>query len=125
MKLVYVSHPYTGNEKRNVKSARQYCRWLKMQHQDWIIINPLDNNKFMHKCNYEHQDYMQVDLTIIERCCDIVVMCDDWKSSVGCMQEYAKAREVGCEIYYCKANSYFEREFIMNQNYSLVKVERI
>lgn len=121
MKFVYVSHPYTGDEKENVKSARKYCRWIKANNPDWIIFNPLDNNKFMHKCDYEHDDYMDIDLAIIKELCDIVVMCGNWKSSIGCTKELAMARAMGKEIYFCDRMNYYERKEILNNSYSMVQ----
>lgn len=109
MKFVYVSHPYTGDEKQNVKSARKYCRYLKATHPDWIIFNPLDNNKFMHKCDYEHKDYMEIDLEIIDKVCDIIVMCGEWQSSIGCTEEITRAKKAGLEIYYCKRVKLFTK----------------
>ena len=43
MKIVYLSHPYTGNESINKGDAREMCAELKEEHPDWCIVNPLDN----------------------------------------------------------------------------------
>ena len=107
LKFVYVSHPYTGNGKHNMKMARKYCRFLKEENPDWCIINPLDNNRYMHKCDYQHEDYMDIDLSILEKC-DAIVMCGEWESSRGCSQEYRHASYIhGMEIYMCKLNTGF------------------
>ena len=97
MKLVYVSHPYTGDEKKNVKSARKYCRKLREQHPDWVIFNPLDNFKFAHGSGCTYDDYMRMDTEILGRC-DIVVFCGKWRKSKGCMAEYREAEKLGLKI---------------------------
>ncbi len=108
MKIVYVSHPYTGNEKHNVKMARKYCRVLKSDNPDWCIFNPLDNNKYMYKCNYQYDDYMNIDLAILSKC-DAIVMCGEWENSRGCREEFRYATDVpDMEIYKCRSTVDYE-----------------
>ena len=81
-----------------MKMAREYCRWLKWQNPDWCIINPLDNNRYMHKCDYQHDDYMDIDLSILEKC-DAIVMCGEWENSVGCTELWQQLKDMDNRAY--------------------------
>lgn len=100
MQLVYVSHPYTGNESENVLKMREYCRRIKNQHPFWVLINPLDNHTYAHE-RYSYNDFMAMDLELIKRC-DIVVFCGEWEHSKGCQAEYKQAKESKKIIYFEK-----------------------
>lgn len=97
MKFVYVSHPYIGDEKKNVKKVREYCRKLKKEHPGWCLFNPLDNMKFAHGCGLSHDEFMEMDMEVLKRC-DAVVFCGNWKKSKGCRLEYEEAKKLGLKI---------------------------
>lgn len=97
MKFVYVSHPYSNDEKKNVKTARKYCQKLMELHPDWVIFNPLDNFKFAQGTGCTYDDFMRWDMEILKRC-DIVVFCGKWQKSKGCSAEYKVAKELGMKI---------------------------
>lgn len=103
MKLVYISHPYTGDEVKNIESAREYCRKIKRQYPHWALFNPLDNHKYAHNEPYKHDDYMAMDIEILKRC-DIVIFCGNWERSKGCMAEYKEAKRLKKEIYFERVN---------------------
>ena len=54
MKLVYVSHPFTGNEVENRQDARALCSDLKEEHKEWCLINPRDNFMWTQNIKLSH-----------------------------------------------------------------------
>ena len=98
MKLVYMSHPYTGNEKENVQKMREYCLRVKYQHPEWVLINPLDNHTYAHE-KYSYDEFMKMDMELLARC-EIIVFCGDWEHSKGCMKEYKEAKRLNKDIYF-------------------------
>ena len=102
MKLVYISHPYTGNEAENVLKMRECCRKIKNQHKDWALFNPLDNHIYAHN-RYSYQDFIDMDMAILSKC-DIAVFCGEWEHSKGCMKEYNEAKRLGLKVYFVNGN---------------------
>lgn len=96
MKVVYVAGPYSADTEYGVKlniakaeaaaikiwqtgSAAAICPHLNTAHWGGILT---------------HQEFIQGDLEIINRC-DAVLMLDGWKSSKGAVQEFKHAKFTG------------------------------
>ena len=103
MKLVYISHPYTGDEIKNRVETREMCKQIQHQHKDWCLYCPLDNHIFAEQAGYEYSRFIEWDLFMLAKC-DIAVFCGDWERSKGCMAEYKEAKRLKKEIYFERVN---------------------
>lgn len=99
MKLVYVSHPFTGNETENLQDARAMCSDLKEEHKEWSLINPLDNFMWTQNIKLSHGEILAMCLEILQAC-DSIYLCHGWERSSGCLEEKKLAEEMGIEILY-------------------------
>ncbi|MBR0294142.1 MAG: DUF4406 domain-containing protein [Acidaminococcaceae bacterium] len=99
MKLVYISHPFTGNETENRQDARALCSDLKEEHKDWCLINPLDNFYFTQMVKITYEEIMAMCMEILQAC-DAIYLCLGWEKSRGCCAEKKIAEELGMEIFY-------------------------
>lgn len=99
MKLVYLSHPFTGNENENRTDARFTCSDLKEKHKEWCLINPLDNFMWTQNIKLSHREILNMCLEIL-KACDSIYLCHGWERSIGCQEEKKLAEEMGMEIIY-------------------------
>ena len=99
MKLVYVSHPFTGNETGNRQDARAMCSDLKEEHKEWSLVNPLDNFMWTQDIKLSHREILNMCLEIL-KACDSIYLCHGWERSIGCREEKKLAEEMGMEILY-------------------------
>lgn len=99
MKLVYISHPFTGNEVKNLQDARAMCSDLKEEHKEWSLINPLDNFMWTQNIKLSHREILNMCLEIL-KACDSIYLCHGWERSIGCREEKKLAEEMGMEILY-------------------------
>ena len=99
MKLVYISHPFTGNETENRQDAIALCSDLKEEHKDWCLINPLDNFYFTQMVKITYEEIMAMCMEILQAC-DAIYLCLGWEKSRGCCAEKKIAEELGMEIFY-------------------------
>lgn len=96
--MIYLSHPYTGNEKQNIEDAENIAVELAKKHKNIVFINPI---AVMRNEALAGSDY----LTILEKClilldnCIGVIFCDGWQNSKGCMCEYGYAKAKGLLLY--------------------------
>ena len=101
MKLVYISHPYTGNERFNREQTRLMCNQIQHQHKDWCLYCPLDNHIFAEEAGYSYKQFIEWDLFTLSKC-DIAVFCGEWEKSNGCKAEYKEAKRLGLKVYFQK-----------------------
>lgn len=98
MFTVYLSHPFTGDEKQNRKEIRIIARAIANFNSDIVVINPLDNFKYMVKTEMSYDDIMQHAIELMRRS-DALVLTGEWTGSKGCLQEYTEAKESGMLIF--------------------------
>ena len=91
MKVVYFSHPFTGDEKENKKRARNHCRDLARIFTNVLFINPLDVFQYLDTGQWSYEQ-------IMEKCLKLMLMCDavllgpKLETSEGCRLEYITAK---------------------------------
>lgn len=91
--LIYVAHPYGGNEE-NIRRAEECLRKLKKMYPYQTLFSPLHNWDW-DSYDADHQAKpMQDCLTVLKKC-NAIVLCGVWRKSMGCMQEYAAACVLG------------------------------
>jgi hypothetical protein len=88
MRLVYLAHPYGGDEK-NVKDAEKMVKQLIKEHKDTVFLSPLQATGFYYK-DIPYMEGMHHCIELLSRC-DEVWLCDGWQDSRGCCMEYMAA----------------------------------
>ena len=89
MRKIFVSHPFTGNEKINRADAASIVSDLQQMHPDMQFFNPLEIFRTMEGLCDEHV-ILAACMNLI-RGCDAVLQCDGWEKSAGCRAEAAFA----------------------------------
>ena len=96
MKLIYLGHPYGGDEK-NVDDAKQMVKRLVKKFPETVFLSPLQATGFYYN-DIPYIQGMEHCLEMLSRC-DALWLCDGWQESKGCCMEYAAAKTAGKPIY--------------------------
>lgn len=86
MDMIYISHPYTGNEKENKKDAAQIMRKLGKKYPDVLFINPLAVMAHL-KDRISYEKVLAQCKALLAKC-DGLILSGNWKDSYGCTEEY-------------------------------------
>lgn len=128
MKLVYVAHPYGGDEK-NAQAVKQIIEDLTegnhpllanhtiitMHTPDGIpsiellqavYVSPIHQQGFMHE-GTPYLAGLQKCLELLRRC-DVLLLCGDWQNSKGCLAEFGFAAARKMPIVFENINNYYE-----------------
>lgn len=97
MEMVYISHPYTGNEEHNKEHAQAIRKSLQYDNPDDCYICPL--GMFGDEQDPEYCRTLARCMELESRC-DTVVFCAGWEESTGCRAEMALAIMLGLKIDY-------------------------
>lgn len=89
MRLIYLAHPYGGNEK-NVEDAKQTVKRLVQKFPGTAFLSPLQATGFYYN-DIPYIVGMNHCIELLSRC-DELWLCDGWQDSKGCCMEYAAAR---------------------------------
>lgn len=95
--MIYVAHPY-GGDKENVDRAAVCLGRLKEMHPYKTLFSPLHNWDW-DTYDPDHQTKPMQDCLMILKRCDAVILCGNWKKSMGCMQEYSAAYVLGIPVF--------------------------
>jgi hypothetical protein len=103
--ILYLSGPYSANEyssvAENIERARQFA--LLAWRAGWAAFCPhLNTAHFEDCCTLAHADWMDGDLTFIERMDpdrDAMLMLPYWSQSQGALQEREAALRRGIRVY--------------------------
>lgn len=95
--MIYVAHPYGGNEE-NVKKAAARLETLQEVYPHKTLFSPLHNWDWDTYDPKHQAKPMQDCLTVLKRC-DAIILCGDWHKSMGCMQEYSAAYVLGIPVF--------------------------
>lgn len=99
MKMIYVSHPYTGNEEANVEDAMKVTnRLAQATGGSYLFINPLAVFGDMGE-TLTYDQILDQCLELLDRC-DGVIFCDGWTMSRGCQAEMGKALQAKKSIWF-------------------------
>ena len=84
---VYISGPMEGVEDYlgNFREAEENL--LKLGH---VVVNPARLDIAVKGIRLSREDYLELDLKLLEWC-DAIVMLDGWQQSCGCNREYGYA----------------------------------
>ncbi len=98
MEVLYISHPYTGNEEENRKEARRITKILASLYPDTVFLSPLDAMRPVDGANIDYDDVLMQTLELMNRC-DGVIMTGYWTASKGCQSEISTAISSGKPVY--------------------------
>lgn len=87
--VVYISHPYHGNES-NKDKIESIVKRLQANHPNWLIVSPVHAFSVFYK-DIEYNKGLNMCLWLLEKC-DEMYVYGDWRNSIGC----------NAEIEYCK-----------------------
>ena len=96
--MIYISHPYTGNEEENLKDAERIATELAKKHPDGVFINPIATMRHEALAGSDYFTILQKDLILLDNC-KAVIFCEGWQQSKGCMCEYGYAKAKGLILY--------------------------
>ena len=94
---IYISGPITGVEPFIAFRMFSNAEW-KIQQLGHIAVNPLKIGFNLPK-DFTHQDYMDIDMVILEKM-DAILMLDGWEESRGCTREFGYASRTDLPIFY-------------------------
>lgn len=97
MKMMYISHPFTGSEEKNAKDAKHVKKTLQLTYPNICFVNPLD--EFGDNDKLDYCTALSLAMELLSRC-DGVIFCRNWEKSVGCRAEMAYAKKRDMEIRY-------------------------
>jgi hypothetical protein len=89
MKLIYLAHPYGGDE-NNVEDAKQMVKRLVKKFPETVFLSPLQATGFYYN-DIPYIQGMEHCLEMLSRC-DELLLCSDyqggsWQESKGCCME--------------------------------------
>lgn len=90
-KLVYVAHPYGGNES-NRKKIDVIMENLVLNDASHDYISPIHNFGYVYLTGDNYQRGLDICLSLLGQC-DILVLCPEWESSRGCKGEFEYAKK--------------------------------
>lgn len=91
-KKIYISGPITNNPDYKKQFSRKY-RELEDSGK-WTVLSPL-----MINAKLSWDDYMKIDLAMVE-VCDVIYMMKGWENSTGAKTELEYAKAHGLEVIY-------------------------
>lgn len=106
-KMYYVSHPFTGDEKKNRWEARLMTAALKQAYPENVFINPLDAIRYAENVpNWSYEEILSQCIDIMYKC-DGIILTGMWEKSRGCMAEKKAAEQEKMEIYVLNICNFF------------------
>lgn len=97
---VYISGPIEGKMDylNNFRKVEETLLGL-----GYVVVNPASLNKAVKGRGISMEDYLELDLKLLEWC-DSIVMLDGWEQSRGCNREYGYAVGTQKSIIHIKNN---------------------
>ena len=94
MKMIYISHPFTGDEANNRKKAQSITKTLAQNCKEVLFVNPLETLQALNDTGHTYEAVMEQAVELMSRC-DEVIFCNGWQESRGCNQELREAKHRG------------------------------
>ena len=80
---VYISHPYSNDKAMNIEHAEILAATLSRRYPHIMFFNPLNAMRHLEISHIPYEDCIKQCIYWMMRC-DIVILADNWKQSVGC-----------------------------------------
>lgn len=87
---IYISHPFSGNEKENMKKSEELAAELVKKFPCIAFFNPLSMFRYLDHTGLSYDDCMKHCMYWMFKC-DGVLMAPGWKKSTGCNAERREA----------------------------------
>lgn len=100
--IIYVCSPYSGDKKKNVKKAKQYCRYV-MRHGGIPLAPHLYFPRFISE-EIEREIALCMDMRLLQLCQELWVF--GIKISSGMRREICCAEELGIPVKYIREELY-------------------
>lgn len=94
MKLVYLSHPFSGDEASNRVRASRISARLAVERPELLILNPL---RCFEDYRFPYKEILELCYALLSRC-DEIWMCYGWENSIGCKRELHFAKNAGLGV---------------------------
>ena len=98
MDMIYISHPYTGDEENNKTSAERIAAEFAQKYPDVVFINPLNAMRHLKDTGIPYEAVLEQCKTLLTKC-DGIIMAGDWVRSRGCTEEYLYAKSLHMNIW--------------------------
>lgn len=95
--VIYVSHPYEGNEINRLK-VESIIHELIKKYPNNTFISPIHTFLFAYDF-YPYEQGLEMCFRLLDKC-DEMIVCGDWKSSRGCTAEVKYAEENGIPYHF-------------------------
>ena len=112
MKLIYISHPYSGDEVKNRKNATAIAAKLATLYPHIVFINPLNVMRHIPSTNLTYDDTIALCLGLLAKC-DGIIMTGEWQKSNGCITEHNFAVKRNIPMWYGEDN-FFDDDIMPN-----------
>ena len=96
--MIYISHPFSGNEAENKTKAHLIATKLAAKYPAVLFVNPLTAMKHAVAAKLPYGDILDQCIELLSRC-DGIIMTGNWRESQGCTKEYKFAKAVKKNIY--------------------------
>ena len=103
MKLIYISHPYSGDEKGNRANAEKISADLQKKYPYIVFVNPLNAMRHITKTKLTYDDTVALCIGLLAAC-DGIVMTGKWQDSKGCNAERDFAVSRGMTVWNGEGN---------------------
>ena len=110
MKMIYISHPYTGEETRNRRESELIAAMLSAKLPRVVFVNPLNAFRHLQKAELSYEETIGQCLALLGKC-DGIIMAGNWKDSHGCRQERRRAQEMRIPVW--DSVEEFDRDEVM------------
>ncbi|MBO6179425.1 MAG: DUF4406 domain-containing protein [Selenomonadaceae bacterium] len=101
--MIYISHPFTGDEEKNRKKAREIAAGLAKRYPHETFINPLDAMQYAENAKLDYNIVISHCLKLLSFC-DHIIMTGNWRESRGCQIEYAFAKICDIKVWEMEEN---------------------
>lgn len=98
MDMIYISHPYTGNEEANCEDAERIAAELSSKYQGTVFVNPLNAMRHLKDSPVPYDGVICQCIELLSKC-DGIIMTGEWGHSEGCKKEYAHAKKSNIRIW--------------------------
>lgn len=100
--IIYVSAPITAEHpyerEHNIQIAKGWAKALWSA--GFTVFCPQANTAYMDGIpNMGHEDWLEGDFNVLERCIDAAIFVNSWNGSAGCTREYSKCAGLGIRTF--------------------------
>lgn len=94
--LIYVAHPFTGDEKKNIEKATRIITRLQIRNPTITFVSPLLTFGYLDG-KIDYQTAMDLCFSLLAKS-DLLLLTGSWWNSKGCQMEREMALRKGIEV---------------------------